>query len=897
MPEGPRRVIGPYKLLEQIGEGGMGVVYMAEQIEPVERQVAMKIIKPGMDSRQVIARFEAEEQALAMMDHPNIAKVFEGGTTDSGQPYFVMELIQGIPITRYCDEHHLTPRQRLDLFVPVCHAVQHAHQKGIIHRDIKPSNVLVAEYDDRPVPKIIDFGVAKATEQRLTERTVFTPFGQVVGTLEYMSPEQAGLNQLDIDTRSDIYSLGVLLYELLTGERPFDRQRLRSAAFDEMLRIIREEEPPKPSTRLSTSESLPSIAANRHTEPKKLSTLVRGELDWIVMKALEKDRTRRYETANGFANDIQRYLNDEPVLACPPSAAYRLKKFARRNKATLTIVSVAALVLVAVAIGAGVAAVRFRDLAQRNAVLAAEKQAALTSAIAAEQAATTARDREAAQREEAQRQTQLAKDALADVEREQQRAEGNLDLAMEALDLIYVWSIGRNRLLGKPISRPAELEPLTTDERPLFSDLERTLLKRGLGFYDAFARRNATAPRASLRTAQAYLWIGLISGALGDPAAAAEAYHGAIERFEQLTKEEPGNAEHFRQLAETYRGLADVAPQWEAAKQWSEKSRQAYSRAIELKPDDILAYLGRATILERLDRAKAVTDYEKALQLDPQNIDALLACAHVYEKTRGREYAERAVALAPDNPKCHVELAEKLSTENCTWIGPGRMICPDPEPALEHYARAIELAPASPRGYRARGKFYRRIDDNERALADLNRALELDPSDRWAIKNRGIVLARLSQFDKALADLARHMQIYPHDVDVQRQILDIHLATNNWESAVESITGILEYDPPDSEKLRELRIEGYLSLGRDDEALADCDRCVELKPDKARPVMIRAELLATAGRIEEYRRACSDIFKRFSQSGDEWDLYHAARACVILPQAVPDPTEPVKLAT
>ena len=349
--EKPGTQIGPYKLLQQIGEGGFGVVYMAEQTEPVERRVALKIIKPGMDTQQVIARFEAEEQALAMMDHPNIARVFEVGTTESGRPYFAMELVQGVPITQYCDEHHLTPRERLELFVPVCHAIQHAHQKGIIHRDIKPTNVLVAEYDDRPVPKIIDFGVAKAIQQRLTERTMFTQFGQVVGTIDYMSPEQAKLNELDIDTRSDIYSLGVLLYELLTGETPFDRQRLHSAAFDELLRIIREEEPPKPSKRLSSSHSLPSIAANRHTEPKKLSALVRGELDWIVMKALEKDRARRYETANGLANDIRRYLNDEPVLACPPSAAYRIRKFTRRNKAAI---AMAALIAAALVIATGI---------------------------------------------------------------------------------------------------------------------------------------------------------------------------------------------------------------------------------------------------------------------------------------------------------------------------------------------------------------------------------------------------------------------------------------------------------------------------------------------------------------------------------------------------------------
>ena len=323
----------------------MGVVYMAEQTEPVERRVALKIIKPGMDTRQVIARFEAEEQALAMMDHPNIAKVLDAGATDSGRPYFVMELVKGIPITTYCDQQHLTPKERLQLFIPVCQAVQHAHQKGIIHRDLKPTNILVALYDGQPVPKVIDFGVAKATGARLTEKTMFTQYGQVVGTLEYMSPEQANLNQLDVDTRSDIYSLGVLLYELLTGCTPFDRQRLRSAAFDEMMRIIREEEPPKPSTRLSTIDTLPSVAANRKIEPKKLSALVRGELDWIVMKALEKDRARRYETATGFANDIQRYLNDEAVVACPPSRTYRFRKFARRNKAALATSAVVAAAL------------------------------------------------------------------------------------------------------------------------------------------------------------------------------------------------------------------------------------------------------------------------------------------------------------------------------------------------------------------------------------------------------------------------------------------------------------------------------------------------------------------------------------------------------------------------
>src|SRR5205823_5350494 len=346
----PGTVVGPYKLLEQIGEGGMGTVWMAQQTEPVKRVVALKLIKAGMDSKQVIARFEAERQALALMDHPNIARVLDAGATAAGRPYFVMELVKGVPITRYCDDHRLSPRQRLELFVTVCHAVQHAHQKGVIHRDLKPSNILVALYDDRPVPKVIDFGVAKATGQQLTERTLHTGFGAVVGTVEYMSPEQASLNQLDVDTRSDIYSLGVLLYELLTGSTPLQKKRLKQATLLEVLRVIREEEPAKPSNRLSTTEELPSVAANRGLEPKKLSGLVRGELDWIVMKALEKNRNRRYESASAFASDVERYLHDEPVLACPPSAWYRFRKFARRNKGVLTTgTAIALAVLVALA--------------------------------------------------------------------------------------------------------------------------------------------------------------------------------------------------------------------------------------------------------------------------------------------------------------------------------------------------------------------------------------------------------------------------------------------------------------------------------------------------------------------------------------------------------------------
>jgi serine/threonine protein kinase/tetratricopeptide (TPR) repeat protein len=368
-------ILGPYKLLEPIGEGGMGTVYLAEQTHPVQRQVALKVVKAGLDSRPVLARFEAERQVLALMDHPHIAKVLDAGTTDTGRPFFVMELVKGIPITRYCDAHKLLPRQRLELFISVCQAVQHAHQKGVIHRDLKPSNVLVARYDGVPVVKVIDFGVAKAMGPKLTERTLCTEFGAVVGTLEYMSPEQAEPNQPDIDTRSDIYSLGVLLYELLTGTTPLEHKRLKETPLLELLRVIREEEPHTPSHRLDTVADLPAIAANCGLEPKKLSGLVKGELDWIVMKALEKDRNRRYETACALAQDVQRYLADEPVLACPPSKSYRLSKFARRHRGALLAASLVVLALLAGIVGTGLGLLR----AQR------ERQAAVQNARAARQ--------------------------------------------------------------------------------------------------------------------------------------------------------------------------------------------------------------------------------------------------------------------------------------------------------------------------------------------------------------------------------------------------------------------------------------------------------------------------------------------------------------------------------
>ncbi len=378
---------GRFKLREKLGEGGMGEVWVADQIEPVQRRVALKVVRAGFESGCMLARFEQERQALALFDHPNIAKVLDAGIDEAGRPYFAMELIKGVPITRYCDEAKLTPRQRLELFIPVCQAIQHAHQKGIIHRDLKPSNIIVGLYDGVAVPKVIDFGVAKATGPRLTEHSVYTEVGALIGTLEYMSPEQAEMNNVDIDTRSDIYSLGAVLYELLTGTVPFSRKDPQAAAFPEMLRMIKEVEPLRPSTRLTNSGKLANIAGARQTEPKKLIALVRGELDWIVLKALEKDRKRRYETANELGLDLQRYLADEPVVACPPSLAYRFRKLVRRHKGPMLAASLVFLALVGGMIGTTWNMMRATDAEEAARREANQKEAALKAAQQNEQEA------------------------------------------------------------------------------------------------------------------------------------------------------------------------------------------------------------------------------------------------------------------------------------------------------------------------------------------------------------------------------------------------------------------------------------------------------------------------------------------------------------------------------
>lgn len=535
--------IGPYQLLEQLGEGGFGVVFLAEQSQPVRRKVALKVLKPGMDTAQVVARFEAERQALALMDHPHIAQVFDGGATPSGRPYFVMELVRGLPITELCDQRRLPVRERLELFIAVCQGVQHAHQKGIIHRDLKPSNVLVTMDGATPRPKVIDFGVAKAQGQSLTDKTLFTTFAQLLGTPMYMSPEQAGQSGLDVDTRSDVYSLGVLLYELLAGATPFVKERFKVATYDEIRHILRDEEPPCPSARLSTSpETLPALAAQRQTEPAQLTKLIRGELDWIVMKSLEKDRDRRYASPAEFAADVQRFLRHEPVLAGPASRWYRLRKVLRRHRAPVLAGTSVLLALVGGIIGTTLGMLRARD--------------AEVAAKAERTAALVARNAESVARQD------------SDVAHGRTRA---------ALDLLT------DRMIGNVLDRQRQLG---ADEQRFLRDIEK--------HYQAWADAQGDTPVVRALQANGARRVAQIRLQLSDLVGAEHCCRRAIALYAELQRDTPVAAgiEVRRELARTHHDLGQslfdqgrihdaIEAQRTALAMWREWERDAELVAAE----------------------------------------------------------------------------------------------------------------------------------------------------------------------------------------------------------------------------------------------------------------------------------------------------------------------------
>jgi serine/threonine protein kinase/tetratricopeptide (TPR) repeat protein len=733
-------VIGPYKFIEQIGEGGMGTVWMAQQVEPVKRLVALKLIKPGMDSKHVLARFNAERQALALMDHPNIAKVFDAGTTETGWPYFVMELVKGLPLTKYCDEHRLTPKQRLELFIPICQAIQHAHQKGIIHRDIKPSNVLVALYDGKPVPKVIDFGVAKALGQQLTEQTLVTGFGNIVGTLEYMSPEQAEMNQLDIDTRSDIYSLGVLLYELLTGSTPLDKKRLKEAAFVELLRVIREEEPHSPSTRLSASkDSLASISARRQMEPTKLTKLVRGELDWIVMKALEKDRNRRYETANGFAMDVQRYLADEPVQACPPSARYRLRKFARRNQRALAATALVAVLLV-VAVGAVTGSLVWR--ARDRATMQEETERGLLAALV-----------------QAEAYLRETSEQLDDPVRWQMTV-GLADGAVERAERLLVTSKVGPELVERVRGARAALEVQRQDSDLLVA-LERFQLE--MGDWIVEARQGHDESRAAPRYATLLQSYGV------DPATPAAA--AARVRNSRLREPLLAALEHWRRVTPDAAERQQLELVLQAAEPRATAFQQRWSAAVRRRDAAALAQLVGEPSVQQLP-VQAILNLARDLRAARELVAAerLLRTWHerypgnfwlnrdlgallLYEKParpgEAIRYLTAALAIRSESPGVYQNLGNALRNTR------------DVDGAIRAFQAALKLDPNYASAHVSLGAALFDTSDVAGASREYQIALKLDPNDAIAHNNLGIIAMQKQNVDDAIREFQTALKIQP----------------------------------------------------------------------------------------------------------------------------------------
>ncbi len=827
-------VIGPYKLIEQIGEGGMGSVWMAQQTDPIKRLVAIKLIKAGMDTRQVIARFEAERQALALMDHPNIARVLDGGTSSGGRPFFVMDLVKGVPITRYCDEHHLTPRQRLELFIPVCHAVQHAHQKGIIHRDLKPSNVLVALYDSKPVPKIIDFGVAKATGQQLTDKTLVTGFGAIVGTLEYMSPEQAEINQLDIDTRSDIYSLGVLLYELLAGSPPFSRKELEKAGVLEMLRVIREQEPSKPSTKLSTADGLPTLAANRGMEPARLTKLVRGELDWIVMKALEKNRNRRYETANGFASDVQRYLADEPVQACPPSAGYRLRKFARRNKGGL---AVATLVLFFLALlGSGLGWV-LRDRAAQ----AAELREAVTAAL---DKVTDLRQRarwgEAKAVLEQVRQ-RMGPSGAKDLRRRVEQAEADLAL----LDRLDAARLKASALQGDKFDTASAAREYAaafreahigeeTEAAAVVADRIRSSAVRE----QLVAAVDDWAVRVGKEESARRAWLLSVARA-ADPDPWRNRYRDAAESNDRTALERLAREANVSELSPQIinalwvllaRPVAESKPLLLAAQrrnpsdfwlnfslgtelhntgQW-EEAIGYFRAALAVRPAASAVYTNLGLALYRNDRVdEAIAEYRKAIELD---------------LTNGRAHDVLGNALAKK----------------------GRV-----DEAIAEHRKAIELDPKSAAAHNNLGSALRDKGREDDAIVEYRKAIQLDP--KYAGPHTGLGNALLEgkgRVDEAIAEHQKAVELDPKEAFFHINLGNSLRRKNRVDDAIAAYRKAILLDPGISGAHTGLG-HALIDKGRADDAIVEYQKVIELDPNNASAHTGLGHALHTKGRVDE----------------------------------------------
>jgi tetratricopeptide (TPR) repeat protein len=853
--ERPGAVIGPYKLLEQIGEGGFGVVFMAQQTQPVRRKVALKVLKPGMDTRQVVARFEAERQALAIMDHPNIARVYDGGTTPSGRPYFVMELVKGVPITEFCDQNHLTPGERLELFVSVCAAVQHAHQKGVIHRDLKPSNVLVAAHDGTPLVKIIDFGVAKAIGQELTDKTLFTGFAQMIGTPLYMSPEQAGQSP-DIDTRSDIYSLGVLLYELLTGTTPFDKERFSQLDYDEMRRVIREEESPRPSTRISTlGQAASTISTQRKSDPKRLCQLLRGELDWIVMKALEKDRNRRYETASSFAADVQRYLHEEPVQACPPSVPYRLRKFARRNRGKLAAVGLPLVLLALLGIGSGWVAF---DRAARRTRASHDFELAL-------------------QRVELHLEQGKQVDARAGLDQAERIARevppdpaGNERLAglqqrLKALELDQQFIAGYEKIRLQ-VETQVDVVKSQFTRQAVFPEIRELFRRYGITFVDtaldeaaariqdrpepvrqqlvaALSACSRHAPAEDARTRQwlqALLEVGdSDSWRLNLRKAIALRDWAAVEqlvRAVDVAQQPPGLLVEF----------ADVLPAQ------LKVVRLDFLRRIQrAHPADLWANHDLAEELVSSGRqGEAIRYFTAALALRPESPGIYLNRGRCLDLVKETDAAiadyERCLALAPNYLTAFANLSIALQTQ-------GRL-----QDALAVCSKAVQTNPDRAASWSNRSNVLRKLGEIDKAIGDASRAIELDEKLAVAWANRGAAYRSLGQYDKAISDCTKAIELDERCASALADRGNSYLQLREYRKALADCSRSIELDSTDAFTWY-TRGNVYQALGDNDTALADCARATALAPQNPWTHGNLGDVLAHVGRTREavaaYRKA------------------------------------------
>jgi serine/threonine protein kinase len=855
--ERPGSHIGRYKLLEQIGEGGFGVVFMAQQDEPIRRRVALKVIKPGMDTRQVVARFEAERQALAMMDHPNIAQVHEAGATETGRPYFVMELIRGVPITSYCDEHMLSIRERLELFARVCLAVQHAHQKGIIHRDLKPSNVLVTLHDDRPIPKVIDFGVAKAIAGKLTERTLFTGFFQLVGTPTYMSPEQAQLSGLDIDTRSDIYSLGVLLYELLTGTTPFEAKAMSAAPLDEMRRMICEVEPPSPSTRLSTlaADARTTQAQARRIDPKRFAQAMRGDLDWIVMRCLEKDRTRRYATANSLALDIERYLADEAVEARPPSAGYRVRKFARRNRIGLAVAGSIVVLLLA-----GIA-----GLLASNSRIRAEQGRTLEALNDTRKARQEAEDALADMGVYSQF---LIEDVLSTARPKGQR--GGLGIGVTVLEALdHATANLPTRFEGRPRAEAFARHDLGVTYR-LIGEYEQAEehLRRAL---DLRRKLLGATHEDTLNTMNSLAVVLSARGNLTEAVSLAEEYlngcrarHGptdpltldamrhVTDRYvdlgrlsedipmleqtlqsqrEHLGATDPLTFATMHALARAYR----VAGRWQESVKMYEETLERHKERYGLDHPDTLVCLdnlamayglvdrvpeGLALVEESLRRGKEV--------LGPTHHSTLISMNNLALLYRQAGRFEDALPL-------HLE-AKRLLTETLGPTHPDTLRCSgnlvDLYRAMERYAEAVALS-----------------EDVLKKWKEQFPATH--PSVLLAMKNLSVAYTDAGQVEQAqeLAEevLQRHRMLdgpdHPATITALNNVAIAYAAENNWDKAIPPMEEALQLytsklgSTHDSTLYATMSLSGmYFSAGRTDEAIRCGEKVVEIRREQYGPL-------------------------------------------------------------